>query len=638
MRRTDPSPDDAILLELASHMAVQLYAARFLLPIAIGVFAALLAGDLPAGPLAAWCAVAAVDSIRHALGTKVGLRRVAAGLVPRAAFDVVQHAIFGTVWGSVAVVAGVWGNDRSLWMACLCVTALLAVYGIMAVASRLLFVTVVVPMATCVCIGALVGPTRQWALVGAAVVFSVIIVSAHGALCRVLIDAVAATVDKARVAGELRQRLSERDPVTGLLNRESFSVRAAELSAQLPPDGRLLIALGNLRRMSDLNELHGEAVGSALLVLVADRLSASVGESGVVARLGGDEFAVAIPSGSRRARTGAPNPFGVMAGTEIRVGHARVVPDWHVAVVEHDPTRRDIAADLAEVSNTLRDARHRARLSAPGEAAGNFDQRRELLDHLLGDRGLDDIEAWFQPIVETRSRRLVGWEALARWQHPSRGVLTPDHFLSLIAKAGLDTEFSGVLVRDAARLLRALEHRGLEATVVHLNVTATGLRRARSATDLLRMMHSADLDPRRVIVEVTERELVELDDVVHGNLATLSAAGVGLAVDDFGTGYSSLSHLLDLPTDHVKIDQRFVAGMLDDSGHRALVAAVLGMARGMGLGAVAEGVEREAQATMLADMGCDQIQGHLVAPALRIDDAVEFAALLARPSGALISD
>jgi EAL domain-containing protein (putative c-di-GMP-specific phosphodiesterase class I) len=161
--------------------------------------------------------------------------------------------------------------------------------------------------------------------------------------------------------------------------------------------------------------------------------------------------------------------------------------------------------------------------------------------------------------------------------------------------------------------------------VVHVNVTPTDLRRIGIAGQLVDGFNEMHLQPHRFVVEMTESDIFELDNVVRDNLIEMNDAGIRFAVDDFGTGFSSLSHLLDLPTDHLKIDRRFIADMLDDPAGHTLVRGVVGLAQGMGLLTVAEGVETEAQALSLAALGCSQLQGWLVAPAMPAAKAIAFS-------------
>jgi EAL domain-containing protein (putative c-di-GMP-specific phosphodiesterase class I) len=197
--------------------------------------------------------------------------------------------------------------------------------------------------------------------------------------------------------------------------------------------------------------------------------------------------------------------------------------------------------------------------------------------------------------------------------------------MPMIAAIGRQAELLDLVAGESARLLRRLDQHGARPNTIHLNITACDLRRAGAVQQLLRACFAYGVGPHRLVAEVTEQDLVELDDRVDANLTDLLHAGIQLAVDDFGTGYSSLSHLIDLPTAHVKIDRRFVTHLVEDRSLRALVSGLLGMANGLGIQTVAEGVETEAQAELLTSMGCGQLQGHLIAPALHPVDAVALA-------------
>jgi EAL domain-containing protein (putative c-di-GMP-specific phosphodiesterase class I) len=188
--------------------------------------------------------------------------------------------------------------------------------------------------------------------------------------------------------------------------------------------------------------------------------------------------------------------------------------------------------------------------------------------------------------------------------------------------AALDAELLEVLVVDSLAFLGRLDAAGAPRHAVHVNINASDLRDRAMADTVLGAIHDVRVSPERLVLELTEREILHVDHVERLALARLDAAGVHLAVDDFGTGYSSLAHLLDFPADHVKIDRRFIDHLPDDADSLALVRGVVSMAHGLGLTTVAEGVETEAAARTVEVIGCDQLQGFLFAPALAPDTAI----------------
>jgi EAL domain-containing protein (putative c-di-GMP-specific phosphodiesterase class I) len=202
--------------------------------------------------------------------------------------------------------------------------------------------------------------------------------------------------------------------------------------------------------------------------------------------------------------------------------------------------------------------------------------------------------------------------------------------------AGMNTELLEVVTSRSMAFLRDLAAAGSDNCVVHINVTPSDLRQLGTADLLLGTLFDYGIEPQRLVVEVTESDILEFDERVRATLLQLDASGAHLAVDDFGTGFSSLSHLLDLPTDHLKIDRRFVADLTTDADARMLVAGIIGLAGGLNLQTVAEGVETEEHASELTALGCTQLQGYLIAPALPPAQAVAFA-LAKSANGRIVS-
>ena len=253
-----------------------------------------------------------------------------------------------------------------------------------------------------------------------------------------------------------------------------------------------------------------------------------------------------------------------------------------------------------------------------GDSAGS---RRELVEELQAGLYEAGVRPWFQPIVAAGTRTVVAWEALVRWPHPELGVISPDRLLPLLDMSGMNSELLELIVGGSLDFLGQLDAMGAHGHLVHVNVNPSDLRELSMPDTVLGAIHDSGIAADRLVLELTEREILHVDQLVRGALGRLDLAGVQVAVDDFGTGYSSLSHLLDFPADDVKIDRRFVSDLPEDPDALALVRGVVSMARGLGLRTVAEGVESEEAALVLHALGCDQLQGYHFAPALAADVA-----------------
>jgi EAL domain-containing protein (putative c-di-GMP-specific phosphodiesterase class I) len=247
-------------------------------------------------------------------------------------------------------------------------------------------------------------------------------------------------------------------------------------------------------------------------------------------------------------------------------------------------------------------------------------ERRRLVDEFVTGLGRGEVVAHLQPIVETASRRLVGLEALARWDHPRLGQLSPAAFLDLVEDAGLGADLGDAVLASACVALRALAARGHEPHL-SINLSVGQLTDAGITARIGRIIARHHLSPQRLEIEITEQAIlpplptatgVSCDHTLHA----LHAAGATLMLDDFGTGYSSMTHVRRFPLGAVKIDRSFVNGMLASHEDRAVVESIIGLARALDLRSVAEGVESLDELAALHALGCDRVQGHLIAPAM----------------------
>jgi predicted signal transduction protein with EAL and GGDEF domain len=341
-------------------------------------------------------------------------------------------------------------------------------------------------------------------------------------------------------------------------------------------------------------------------------LRAATREADTVARLGGDEFAVVADLGAggpedatrlaRRIVAALEAPFD-LGGVTVQVGCS-----VGIALAPQDAGDPEALMRLADL------ALYRAKAEGRGcfrffEAGmdAKIRERAELEADLRLAVARDELEPHFQPLVEISSGRLVGFEMLARWTHPVRGVVDPERFVPIAEDTGLVAAMSERLLRKACRAAAAWP----DHLSVAVNISPLQLRDRALPTVVRSALEEAGLPPRRLEIELTESALIGNLELAREIMGDLKALGVHLALDDFGTGYSSLAHLQALPFDKLKIDAGFVHAMANDSGSRKIVAAVVGLGLSLGLPTVAEGVEELEQAEALARLGCDVGQGWL---------------------------
>ncbi len=422
-----------------------------------------------------------------------------------------------------------------------------------------------------------------------------------------------------RIALARTESVARTDALTDLPNRRRLyeELRAA-LARLQRGDGGVALLLLDLDRFKTINDLHGHLVGDHLLQLVAARLRALARAGDLVARLGGDEFALIIPYDAadrcfspadaatlvaRRVIATLHQCFELAEGITVQTGVS-----VGMVLVEQGGQSVDTLMHSAEIAvqQAKADGRGRYCFFEPGMDAAS--RARALLEgDLRAALASDQIIPNFQPMVDMHRGQVAGFEMLARWPHPTRGMVSPAEFVPVVEELGLIGLMTDRLLRRACRIAA-----GWPADLsLACNVSPLQLRDRGLPVMIRDALHDAGLAANRLELEITESALVGDLDLARDILHELKALGVRLALDDFGTGYASLRHLQMLPFDTLKIDASFVGAMVRDVESRKIVTAVVGLAKSLGLSIVAEGVEEPATATMLREMSCDVGQGWL---------------------------
>lgn len=421
------------------------------------------------------------------------------------------------------------------------------------------------------------------------------------------------------LASETRFAAGARDSLTGLLDRNSF-IRAARERLQAQGAQRLVVA--DLDRLRRLNAALGHERADLVLAALGSRLAAALPQA-LVARIGEDEFAALCPASE------APAPEALRRELErpLKIAGFDIHPKLSLGVVEADG-----GLDAPEAVELLRRAElaveaTRGRGPRPATPAGGDGLSRLALEsELEGAIGRGELVAYYQPILRLGTGALAGFEALARWRHPRRGLLAPGQFLPLVEELGLMGELGVMMRRAAAETLAAWRSARASAAelTVAINLSAGELERPDLLAEAAGLRRHADLPPGALKLEVTESEVMRDPERAVFTLHNLRALGYRLALDDFGVGFSSLSYLTRLPFDTLKIDGHFVRTMAVDPGSAKIVSSILGLGRDLALEVVAEGVEDDAAVRRLIELGCHYGQGYSFAPALSPEDALAF--------------
>jgi diguanylate cyclase (GGDEF)-like protein/PAS domain S-box-containing protein len=421
-------------------------------------------------------------------------------------------------------------------------------------------------------------------------------------------------------AEERLQYMATHDGLTGLPNRLLLTDRIETALSRAKRSGkRVGVMFLDLDRFKDVNDTLGHKMGDELLKELALRVRGVLRETDMLVRLSGDEFVVVLEDlGERESPEGVAQkildtvrqPYH-LGGTDVQVSASIGICLYPGGADDAESLLRNADAAMYRAKELGKNTWQVYSFALDEER----NERRALEVSLRRALGGDELSLQFQPIAEVATGRVTRAEALIRWQDPERGLVFPHSFIALAEESGLVHEIGLWAIERACRTARAWRDGGLQDFVIGVNLSASQLRDASILEDLEAIFASTGCPPGAISFEITETSMVRDLQGVRSTLAGLRKIGVRVAIDDFGTGFSSLSHLRHLPVDAVKIDKSFVADTTGPNG-AAIAAAIIGLARGLGLDVIAEGVESDAQLAILRALGCSAWQGYLLSPPL----------------------
>lgn len=436
-------------------------------------------------------------------------------------------------------------------------------------------------------------------------------------------------ISDAKVAEETIRNLAFYDPLTNLPNRRLLMDRLGmTMAGGVRHSRRRALLFLDLDNFKALNDTLGHQVGDLLLQGVARRMTSCVREAGMVARLGGDEFVVTLENLSEipeeaaaQAKVVAERVLATIARPHLLDGR-----DWRCtasigiamlggeqrestdAVLQH----ADIAMYEAKMAgrNTIQFFAPALQAAVNARAEMETELRRAINEH--------EFVLFYQPQLDNRC--VAGAEALIRWKHPKRGILSPAEFIPLAEETGLIVPIGGWVLEAACAQLTAwsAEERTSEITLA-VNISARQLSQAGFVDEVLTALDKSGANPKRLKLEITESILLHNSEDVVAKMTALKTHGVRFALDDFGTGYSSLSYLKRLPLDQLKIDQSFIRDLFVDTHSSVIAQTIISLSQAMGLSVIAEGVETEEQREFLEQMECHSFQGYLFSPPVTLD-------------------
>jgi len=444
-----------------------------------------------------------------------------------------------------------------------------------------------------------------------------------------------------RVAGSVRDATAQRtveeqarreafyDTLTGLPNRALALdlLRRSILRTRRQGERRFAVVLVNVDRFTLLNDSLGQGAGDEILRGVARRLAAAVRPGDVLARMGGDGFLIILDAVSEWAETERiADRVRLLLTDAIPVHSHDVVVSASLGIALHSPESETPADYVRDAELAL----HTAKAQGGGRYALYDPSMREGVRHrvsleqdLRGAIVRGEMMVWYQPVWSTRgeTEKLVGFEALLRWNHPTKGLIGPGEFVPVAEETGQIVPLGTWAIGEACRHMLDLAPNGPDAPWVSVNIAARQLANGDLLSIVDGALHETGLDSCRLRLEVTENVILSDENAARETLVALRALGVRILMDDFGTGHASLSYLHRLPITTIKIDRYFVGRMDVSSECLEIVRSVIALAKSLSMDVVAEGVEQDAQLQQLRSMGCGHVQGFLLSHPLRADES-----------------
>jgi diguanylate cyclase len=451
-----------------------------------------------------------------------------------------------------------------------------------------------------------------------------------------------AVTDRTRgleAANRQLRHLASHDALTGLPNRLLLDDRVAQAIAQANRQGHeFALLVVDLDRFKLINDSLGHRAGDDLLREVAQRLKSAVRAVDTTARLGGDEFVILVDGPVTRAEAigigkraiDVMRPAMRLLGIDVHIS-----PSIGIAFYPRDGATVDALLARADAAMYSAKERGRNNVQCYAEGMSTATQERVRLESELHEAlQAGQFELHYQPKVDTSSGRVNSAEALIRWRHPQRGLISPKDFIPVADECGLLDAIGEWVLCEACRQAKAWQEQGLRPMRVAVNLAPSQFRLTNLVDRIRHALEAARLDPQYLEIELTESAVMSDAEESIVILEAISRMGVLVSVDDFGTGYSSMSYLRRFPIDKLKIDRCFVEEMTRRPEDASIVRAIISLAHSLHLKVIAEGVETPEQLALLTELGCDQYQGFYFSPALvpgQFVDLVKNSSALARP-------
>lgn len=417
--------------------------------------------------------------------------------------------------------------------------------------------------------------------------------------------------------------LANFDPLTGLPNRTQLNDHLKyALSLAKRSNGHLALIFLDLDHFKDINDTLGHSIGDAVLIELAKRLSLLLREEDTVTRLGGDEFILLLPGVDARGATEVAQKLLGAISKSYQIEHYTLTLTASIGIALYPEDGNDLETLSKSADAAMYRAKHEGRQGYrffTPEMQARLTRNLQLVNALRQALEYGQLHVYYQPQISIQDCRIIGAEALLRWQHPELGMVSPAEFIPIAEDCGLILPIGEWVLRSALKQAKSWMENGFDTLIMAVNLSAVQFRHPDLPELITRILNEEGLPPEYLELELTEGVAMHNPQEAIAVMNNLHERGIRMSIDDFGTGYSSLSYLKKFKVYKLKIDQSFVRDISTDSEDKAIVSAIINMAKSLGLRAIAEGVETAEQLTFLREQGCDEIQGYLFSKPVPIE-------------------
>jgi diguanylate cyclase (GGDEF)-like protein len=404
------------------------------------------------------------------------------------------------------------------------------------------------------------------------------------------------------------------DALTNLPNRVLFSNKLKEsLKFAAHNDLDVFILFLDLDRFKEVNDTYGHSIGDKLLQIVAKRIKQCLRECDVVARIGGDEFTIFIQDIDYKEMISVANKIILSMEKSFYIDSLKLRSTFSIGISQYPKDGSSVEellkyADVA-MYQAKEDGKNRYRFY--NQEMSNLAQERITLENdLKSALENNEFEAYFQPKVNAKTNKIIGLEALIRWNHPEKGLIFPDNFINFAEEIGLIVEIDTYMRKESMRITKEWTKKGLHFGKVSFNASTLELEDGNFVKHIKNDIEEMEYDTSKLELEILESQSIHNREKMITILQEIRDLGVSISIDDFGTGYSSLSYLKQLPINKLKIDRSFIIDVPSDTASVAIVKTIIALANNLGLELIAEGVETQEQIDFLIEHGCENIQGY----------------------------